>query len=378
MTIVLVIILAQMDQFEAKLRRTRAGQPGEPGHLSSPSSSSSTSFSSINMKYRRRIVKILFTYLLTSMICWTPLQFTIIYRHFRSEAVPAHWFFELVFFAQLFASLSSAMNPIIFGFLSQPFRQIVTKSWMFRLFDKVKMTNTTRSNKNDNNHNNPANQIPMNVNNNNLLNFKSSQQRTRSRDQDTPRLTIESIEPHNHQNNHHHRHHHRGHSSKRDSLTVTRQSTHHAQHQLGCSKRASTGHSNLAPTTSASSKQLVAHHSVAGTSNHDNNNNNNNYNHKRVSFETDTAAVMETQIDLPPREQPNGHTNAAFEATGDEEAKKQTTKLNVPRDKNSNGSTTSNGYSNGVLSNKSGQSQGPPKGSANITQSTPFRSVDSK
>lgn len=119
MTIVLVIILAQMDKFEVKLRRSRPTQ---------------TSLSlTINMKYRRRIAKILFTYLLTSIICWTPLQFTIIYRHFRSEAVPALWFFDLVFFSQLSASFSAAMNPIIFGFLSQPFRKIITKAWMFRM-----------------------------------------------------------------------------------------------------------------------------------------------------------------------------------------------------------------------------------------------------
>lgn len=210
MTIVLIVILAQMDRFEAKLRRSPyiASTASRAGGLSSLSGRSSTSmmrswsFStaldtntanhhqanrhsdtnsgaslttatnvalvattiargpvpnvgrlinsphnssiSISMKYRRRIVKILFFYLLTSIVCWTPLQFTIIYRHFRSEAVPADWFFELTFFSQLSASLSAAMNPIIFGFLSQPFRHIVVKSWMFRLLDKLLATNTTR------------------------------------------------------------------------------------------------------------------------------------------------------------------------------------------------------------------------------------------
>lgn len=82
-------------------------------------------------------MKILSFYLLTSIVCWTPLQFTIIYRHFRDHPIAADWFFELSFFSQLCASLSAAMNPIIFGFLSQPFRRIVVRSWLFRLLDKL-------------------------------------------------------------------------------------------------------------------------------------------------------------------------------------------------------------------------------------------------
>lgn len=127
MIIVFVIILAQMDKFEAKLRR------------SCDNSQSSHSLS-INIKYRRRIVKIIFAYLLTSIICWTPLQFTVIYRHFRSEPTFSPWFSELAFFAQLSASLTAVMNPIIFGFLSQPFRKLVTKSIMLKFLDKIVTT----------------------------------------------------------------------------------------------------------------------------------------------------------------------------------------------------------------------------------------------
>lgn len=82
-------------------------------------------------------MKILFTYLSTSVICWTPLQFLIIYRHFRSKAIPEPWFFDLAFWAQLSASLTAAMNPIIFGFLSQPFRRIVTRCVKFRFFERM-------------------------------------------------------------------------------------------------------------------------------------------------------------------------------------------------------------------------------------------------
>lgn len=127
MIIVFVIILAQMDKFEAKLRRSCDSQ--------------SSHSLSINIKYRRRIVKIIFAYLLTSIICWTPLQFTVIYRHFRSEPTFSPWFSELTFFAQLSASLTAVMNPIIFGFLSQPFRRLVTKSFMLKFLDKIVTTN---------------------------------------------------------------------------------------------------------------------------------------------------------------------------------------------------------------------------------------------
>lgn len=162
MTIVLVIILAQMDKFEAKLRRSRTTQ--------------SNSSLTINMNYRRRIVKILFTYLLTSIICWTPLQVFIIYRHFRTQSKAAAWFFELNFFTSLSASLTAATNPIIFGFLSQPFRKVVRKTLMFKFFDKIMTTNSAAAAKN-NSHNRQQEIFVINNNNQNnhhKSNHKSS------------------------------------------------------------------------------------------------------------------------------------------------------------------------------------------------------------
>lgn len=123
MTIILVIILIQMDKFEAKLRRSRSNQ----------SSSSLT----INMKYRRRIVKVLILYLGISIVCWAPFQFSIIYRHFRTEACLPAGYSDFVFASQLLASVPGALNPFVFGFLSQPFRQIVTTFWMFKFLDKL-------------------------------------------------------------------------------------------------------------------------------------------------------------------------------------------------------------------------------------------------
>lgn len=192
MTAVLVIILAQMDKFEAKLKRSCAGNGKNNSSLT------------INMKYRRRIVKILFTYLLTSIICWTPLQFTIIYRHFRTEPIPSPWFFELAFFSQLSASLTGAMNPIIFGFLSQPFRKMVAKSFMFKFLDKIVTTNNGATHQNNNNHENQrGNEINLAVN-----------------QAKAPDRTPVDAAP-NHNNNHHHHHHHHHHNHSNPSKQIT-------------------------------------------------------------------------------------------------------------------------------------------------------------
>lgn len=186
MIIVFVIILAQMDKFEAKLRR------------SCDNTQSSHSLS-INIKYRRRIVKIIFAYLLTSIICWTPLQFTVIYRHFRSEPTFSPWFSELAFFAQLSASLTAVMNPIIFGFLSQPFRKLVTKSFMLKFLDKIVTTHNASPiiggtrNGGDRNEILAMNQRHNQCNNNNNTNgFRNNNQ------SDQNQRTLDRLENHTH------------------------------------------------------------------------------------------------------------------------------------------------------------------------------------
>lgn len=226
MTAVLVIILAQMDKFEAKLKRSCAGNGKNNSSLT------------INMKYRRRIVKILFTYLLTSIICWTPLQFTIIYRHFRTEPIPSPWFFELAFFSQLSASLTGAMNPIIFGFLSQPFRKMVAKSFMFKFLDKIVTTNNGATHQNNNNHENQRG---------NEINLAVNQAKAPDR---TP---VDAAPNHNNNHHHHHHHHHHNHSNPSKQITPATSkratSTSQNQHQ-------SVSHNPTA--VAASSSQQVA------------------------------------------------------------------------------------------------------------------------
>lgn len=116
MTIALVFILLQMNKFEAELRRSYTITEQFDNTLT------------MNMRYRRHIIEILFIYLLVSIICWSPLQGSIIYRFVKRGGVN-NSFHEFNFFCQLIVSLSSALNPIIFGFLSQPFRQVINRIW---------------------------------------------------------------------------------------------------------------------------------------------------------------------------------------------------------------------------------------------------------
>lgn len=118
MTVAMLVILHQMDKFEARLRQTHSAQVGNEGSLS------------MSMRYRRRIIKILVVYLLVSIICWTPLQISIVYRIITSGQAKKTWFIEYNFVCELIVSLSSALNPVIFGFLSQPFRQVIYKLWL--------------------------------------------------------------------------------------------------------------------------------------------------------------------------------------------------------------------------------------------------------
>lgn len=84
----------------------------------------------VNMKYRRHIVSILLIYLLVSVVCWAPLNLSIIYRLMTIRKTSfANTFLEFNFFCELAVATSAALNPIIFGFLSRPFRQLMSRFW---------------------------------------------------------------------------------------------------------------------------------------------------------------------------------------------------------------------------------------------------------
>lgn len=61
------------------------------------------------------------------------------------------------------------MNPIIFGFLSEPFRKILSRSVMFKMFNKIRPNETKNINNINNNNNNDNNNTHPRTTNNNKL-----------------------------------------------------------------------------------------------------------------------------------------------------------------------------------------------------------------
>lgn len=215
MTIILVIILIQMEKFEAKLRRSRSNQ--------------SNSSLNINMKYRRRIVKVLILYLGISIVCWAPFQFSIIYRHFRKEACLPPGYSDFVFASQLLASVPGALNPFVFGFLSQPFRKIVSAFWMFKFLDKLliwrakpnsdnhQMDQVQGGGANNNNNSNRQNQQPQAV----LVNNNPTTTRVKSGSTSQKRHTASIDTRAGRSHNHNHHHHNSRHQSTLDHPAKT-------------------------------------------------------------------------------------------------------------------------------------------------------------
>ncbi|XP_054163364.1 neuropeptide FF receptor 2-like [Oppia nitens] len=68
----------------------------------------------VRIKHSQTLIKMLFLYILTTIICWFPLQAVVFYRRFKSPVTELpFWYLDCCFLAQLFASANSAMNPII-------------------------------------------------------------------------------------------------------------------------------------------------------------------------------------------------------------------------------------------------------------------------
>lgn len=124
MTIVLIVIILIMDNFEGKIRRSSTCVL----HNSQPP---------ISVRYKKRMLKILFFYLLTSLLCWSPLLFCLVYRVVRKPTEVPQWFYLLIFIATLLSSLSAVLNPIIFGFISQPYREILSNLFRVDFFGKL-------------------------------------------------------------------------------------------------------------------------------------------------------------------------------------------------------------------------------------------------
>ncbi|XP_053205101.1 G-protein coupled receptor 54-like [Panonychus citri] len=119
MTFSYCLVIAKMKNFENKI---------------------STDENSIKIKHRRKVILMLFIYLITSAICWSPLQVIVFYRFIAFKSVDSvkPWNEEAKFWAQVFASANSALNPLIYGITNGSFRKAICLlypklSWFLRL-----------------------------------------------------------------------------------------------------------------------------------------------------------------------------------------------------------------------------------------------------
>ncbi|KAI1291840.1 Neuropeptide FF receptor 2 [Halotydeus destructor] len=101
-TVAYTVILCRLSKYEARL-----GDRGNP----------------VKVKYRREILRMLFIYVITCLICWLPLQFMVIQRKFGNTISHKTWLLNMVFFTHICAALNSAVNPIIYGIMNETFRR---------------------------------------------------------------------------------------------------------------------------------------------------------------------------------------------------------------------------------------------------------------
>ncbi|RWS30848.1 substance-K receptor-like protein [Leptotrombidium deliense] len=79
------------------------------------------------LDHRRKIIRMLFFYLINAAVCWLPLQIIVFYRFlYRLERIPK-WMSAGFFVGHLFVTANSAINPIIYGFANKSFRTYIFK-----------------------------------------------------------------------------------------------------------------------------------------------------------------------------------------------------------------------------------------------------------
>lgn len=99
-------------------------------------------------RHRKKIIVMLWVYLVASTVCWGPFQVLVFYRYYlkptpASELPP--WFHKMVFIQHLLASLNAAIDPIIYGIVNETFRRALVLHFPFlgRVFGK--QTTTTNN-----------------------------------------------------------------------------------------------------------------------------------------------------------------------------------------------------------------------------------------
>lgn len=78
----------------------------------------------LKKKYRRKVLKMLFIYLVNFMWCWVLFQVVVLYRYFKpKEYELPKWYKPVYFCAHILSYGHSAINPIVYQASNESFRK---------------------------------------------------------------------------------------------------------------------------------------------------------------------------------------------------------------------------------------------------------------
>ncbi|CAL1282020.1 unnamed protein product [Larinioides sclopetarius] len=100
----------------------------------------------LKMKYRKKVIKVLFMYVLNYLAFWVLFQVVVLYRYFKPpQQELAPWYRKVYFPAHVLTYAQSAINPIIYGVCNESFRKAFRITFRC-LFKKNKIRPTAAPN----------------------------------------------------------------------------------------------------------------------------------------------------------------------------------------------------------------------------------------
>lgn len=78
----------------------------------------------LKMKYRKKVIKVLFMYVINYLVFWILFQVVVLYRYFKPpQQELAPWYRQVYFPAHVLTYAQSAINPLIYGACNESFRR---------------------------------------------------------------------------------------------------------------------------------------------------------------------------------------------------------------------------------------------------------------
>uniref|UniRef100_A0A2L2YAV8 Substance-K receptor n=1 Tax=Parasteatoda tepidariorum TaxID=114398 RepID=A0A2L2YAV8_PARTP len=97
----------------------------------------------LKMKYRKKVIKVLFMYVLNYLAFWVLFQIVVLYRYFKApQQELAPWYRKIYFPAHVLTYAQSAINPIIYGACNESFRKAFRITFRRCFFKKNKVSPT--------------------------------------------------------------------------------------------------------------------------------------------------------------------------------------------------------------------------------------------